>query len=109
MNKNLALPNVKIGLNWVKFNLPNLLSQTKIKPLLKINYILIGWFHKWYLHIGLSFGVLKSSDKNVIMVFLLSILPSYCIRVSTTFPVQILGEIIKIFSIYVIAIFNLDR
>ncbi len=58
-----------------------------------------------------------SSDKNVIMVFLSSVLHSFCIRgtIHLTFPVQILVKIIKNFSdlsvflIDVIVIFNLDR
>ncbi len=45
-----------------------------------MNCILIGWFHYRYSHIRLPLGVLKSSNKNVTMVFLLSVLPSFCIR-----------------------------
>ncbi len=81
-----------------------------------MNCVLIGLPHAQYSHIRLSPGALQSSDENMIMVFLLSVLPSFCIKQTIhTFPIQILRKIIKhfsdlnIFSIYVIVIFNLNR
>ncbi len=58
----------------------------------------------------LSFGALKSLDKNVIIVFLLSVWPLFCI----TETIQHLfcpdfWENNYIFPIYVIVIFILDR
>ncbi len=37
-------------------------------------------FHYLPSHMQLSLGALKSSNENVNMVFLLSVLPSFCIR-----------------------------
>ncbi len=81
-----------------------------------MNCVLIGWAHDRNSRIWLSLGVLKSSEENVIMVFLLSVLPTFSIKETIHhFPVQILGEIIKknfywsVFPIYVIVIFNLDH
>ncbi len=45
-----------------------------------MNHILFGWSQDRHSHIRLSLGALKSSDENVIKVFLLSVLPSFCIR-----------------------------
>ncbi len=42
--------------------------------------VLIGWSYNRYLHFQHSLEVLKSSDEKLIMVFLLSVLPSFCIR-----------------------------
>ncbi len=80
-----------------------------------MNHVLIGLSRNRYSHIRLLLEALKSSDKNVIVVFLLSVLPSFCITVHNAFPVQILGKINQNFSdscvflFYVIVIFNLDQ
>ncbi len=64
----------------------------------------------------LAFGVLKLSDKNVIMVFLLPILPSFGIRetIHRLFSPDSRENYcnfseLSIFPIYVLVIFNVDR
>ncbi len=44
-----------------------------------MNCVLIGSSHDRYLHIRLSLEVQKSPDENLIMVFLLSVLPLFSI------------------------------
>ncbi len=54
-------------------------------------------------HIRLSLVMLKSLEENVIMVFLLSVLPSFCIRESIhhlSIPFHILGTLIKTFFLF---------
>ncbi len=48
-----------------------------------MNHVLIGPSRNQNSHIQLSLGMLKSSAENVIMVFPLSVLPSFCIRKTT--------------------------